>query len=134
MKTFIAALLLLFAGLAHAEEPAKKTFTATVGPDGIQKVSIKGGEYFFDPNHIIVKVNVPVELTVKKEGGYAPHNIVMDAPDAGMQFDESLGKEPKTIRFTPARTGLYPFVCTKRFLFFKSHKERGMNGVIEVVK
>lgn len=25
------------------------------------------GEYFFDPNHIIVKVDVSVELLIKKE-------------------------------------------------------------------
>jgi plastocyanin len=130
----ICLLMLVCAGLSGAEDPPQKVFTATAGPDGIQRVSIAGGEYYFDPNHIIVKVNVPVELTVRKEEGIAPHNIVMHSSEAGMQFEESLDKEPKTIKFTPTKTGRYPFSCTKRFLFFKSHQERGMKGMIEVVE
>jgi plastocyanin len=73
-------------------------------------------------------------MSVKKAGGFVPHNIVMDAPDAGMKFEESLGSELRVIKFTPTKTGRYPFSCTKRFLFFKSHKERGMEGIIEVVE
>jgi plastocyanin domain-containing protein len=127
-------LLLSFAGPGLAEESGKKVFTATAGPDGIQKVSITGGEYFFDPNLIIIKVNVPVELSVKKAGGLAPHNIVISAPEAGIVFSETLDTEPKVIKFTPVKTGTYPFSCTKKFLFFKSHEERGMKGAIEVVE
>jgi plastocyanin domain-containing protein len=130
----ICLLLLAFAGISGAEDPPQKVFTATADPDGIQRVSITGGEYYFDPNYIIVKVNVPVELSVRKEGGIAPHSIEMHSPEAGMQFEESLDKEPMAIKFTPTKTGPYPFSCTKRFLFFRSHAERGMKGTIEVVE
>jgi plastocyanin len=129
----VCLLVLVFAGISGAEDPLQKVFTATES-DGIQRVNIAGGEYYFDPNYIIVKVNVPVELSVRKEGGIAPHNIVMHSSEAGMQFEESLDKEPKTVKFTPTKTGRYPFSCTKRFLFFKSHEERGMKGTIEVVE
>ena len=135
MKTLrIFLLICALAGLSAADEPVEKVFTATTGPDGIQKVSVTAGEYYFDPNHIIVKVNVPVELSVKKEGGIAPHDIDMHSPEAGMEFHESLEKEPKTITFTPTKTGQYPFSCTKRFLFFRSHADRGMRGTIEVIE
>lgn len=126
--------LFLFAGLSCAEDPAKKTFTAAIDADGIQRAQVSGGDFFFDPNHIIVKVNVPVELSVRKTSGIAPHDIAMDSPEAGMKFSTGFGREAKIISFTPTKTGSFPFSCTKRFLFFKSHKDRGMEGVIEVVE
>ncbi len=132
---FIAALL-IFAGTSFAEEAVKEKtiFNAAVDKDGVQKVEIVGGEFFFEPGHIIVKVNVPVEMSVRKKGGVAPHDIVIEAPEAGINIKESLGKEPKVIKFTPTKTGKYPFYCTKKFLFFKSHRDRGMEGVLEVVE
>jgi plastocyanin domain-containing protein len=130
----IVLVILAVAGMSVADEPEKKVFTAAKGPDGIQRVSIAGGEYYFEPNHIIVKVNVPVELSVKKEGGIVPHNIVMKSPEAGMSFEEPMGSQPKVIKFTPTKTGTYPFSCTKKLLFFRSHEARGMKGAIEVIE
>ncbi len=130
----IAALLLAVAFIAWGDERVEKRVVATIGPDGVQRVEVTGDTYYFDPNVIVVKVNVPVELKVKKAGGIAPHNIVIKAPDAGINVEESLSSEPKIIRFTPTKVGKYPFECTKRFLFFKSHKDRGMHGMLEVVE
>lgn len=127
---------LVLAGIAFAQDTGekKKTYTATVDPDGVQRVTILGGGYFFEPDHIIVKVNVPVELTIKKESGIVPHNIIINAPEAGMDINESLSDKPKIIQLIPKKVGKYPFYCDKRLLFFKSHKEKGMEGVIEVVE
>lgn len=120
----------------EARDPAgkEKRLVATIGPDGVQHVDVIGGGYFFDPNYIVVKVNVPVELKVKKEPGATPHSIVSKAPEAGIDFAASLSTEPTIIKFTPKKTGKYPFFCDKRLLFFKSHKDRGMEGVVEVVE
>lgn len=115
-------------------EKGRKSFVAAIGPDGVQYIEITAGEYYFDPAHIVVKVNVPVELRVKKEPGFVPHNIVVRAPDAGMNFDVGLKKETLPIRFTPTKTGSYEMFCDKRLLFFKSHRDKGMNGMIEVVE
>jgi plastocyanin len=112
----------------------EKIFKAVIDKDGVQRVEIVAGSYFFDPNHIIVKVNVPVELMVRKEGWFVPHNIVIKAPEAGIDFDVSLGTDPKTIRFTPTKAGIYPFYCSKKLLFFESHREKGMEGKLEVTE
>jgi plastocyanin domain-containing protein len=130
----ILVVILALSGISGADEPVTKTVRAEKGPDGIQKVSVVGGEYYFEPNHIVVQVNVPVELSVRKEGGIVPHNIVMRSPEAGMVFDEPMGTEPKVIRFTPTKTGTYPFSCSKKLLFFRSHEARGMKGSIEVIE
>ena len=125
----VAMLLLCHAGAGAAE---KKEFTAKVDAGGVQKVEIVGGSYFFDPNYVIVKVNVPTEITFKKEPGMIPHDVVLKAPDAGIDFVLELKEEPQTVRFTPTRAGTYQFNCEKKFLFFESHKEKGMVGTLEV--
>lgn len=112
----------------------EKRFVATVGADGVQRVEITGGEYYFDPNYIVVKVNVPVEFSLIKTKGFIPHDIAVKAPEAGIDFKLDLSeKAAKTVKFTPTKIGKYEMVCDNRFLFFKSHKDRGMYGFIEVV-
>ena len=125
-------LLFIFSPIVSLAE--KKQFVATVDKDGIQRIEVLAGEYFFDPNYIIVKVNVPVEIKIKKEPSLVPHTFVIKAPDAGMDIHESLSSEPKIIRFTPTKIGKYPFYCDKKFLFFESHREKGMEGIIEVTE
>lgn len=124
-----------FTSIAAEEKPKEeKVFRAVVDKDGVQRVEIVGGSYFFNPNHIIVKVNLPVELKVRKEPGIVPHNIVVKAPEAGIDFDLSLKDEPQVIRFTPSKTGDYPMYCNKKLLWFESHREKGMEGTIEVTE
>lgn len=110
----------------------EKRYVATVGPDGVQRIEITGGEYYFEPNHIVVKANIPVELMVKKNG-FVPHDIVIKAPEAGIDVDVSLDRKPKTIKFTPKTAGTYEMYCSKKMIFAKSHKDKGMDGMLEVV-
>lgn len=127
--------MLFVAGAALAgDKPAEKRFVAAIDKDGYQRVEMTAGEYYFDPAVVVVKVNVPVELTIKKTGGITSHNFVIKAPQADMDFEIDLSSEPKKISFMATKAGSYPFECTNRFLFFKSHKERGMHGVLEVVE
>ncbi len=121
-------------GLIYAQDTGKKAYTATIDEDGVQRIEMTGGEYYFEPEHIMVKVNTPVELMVRKEPGIVPHNIVISAPDAGMDVRTKLANDAQVIMFTPTKTGSYPFICDKKFLFFKSHDEKGMKGVIEVIE
>jgi plastocyanin len=131
----IVLILLFVTGAALAEDkPAEKRFVATIDKDGYQRVEMTAGEYYFDPAVVVVKVNVPVELTIKKAGGITPHNFVIKAPQADIDLKIDLSSEPKKISFMAARAGFYPFECTNQFLFFKSHKERGMHGMLEVVE
>ena len=130
---FVMFFLVIFPWVLHAAEP-KKTYRAIPDKDGVQRVSIIGGGYYFDPAHIIVKVNTPVEFIVRKESGMVPHNIVIKAVEAGIDFDEDMGKDPKKILFTPRKTGKYPIYCSKKLLFFESHRDKGMEGLLEVVE
>jgi plastocyanin len=130
-------LVAFFCIFAASSTPAlaqdqNETYTAKPGQDGVQRVRIVGGEYFFKPNHIVVKVNLPVELIVTKEAGITPHNIVIEAPEAGVTVEEDLDTEAKKISFTATAVGKYPIYCSNKLLFFASHRERGMEGILEV--
>ena len=105
-----------------------------IDKDGVQRVEIVGGDYFFKPGHIVVKVNLPVELKVRKETYIVPHSIVIDAPEAGIKVNESLARDPKAITFTPTRAGSYAMYCDKKPPFMSSHREKGMEGLLEVVE
>lgn len=129
----LPAVFICFFLLAVAQGQ-KNIFKATIDNDSIQRVTILAGSYFFSPDYIIVKVNIPVELTISKESGITPHDFFIKEPEAGIAIEESLSTEPKTIKFTPNKVGKYHFYCSKKLLFFKSHKERGMEGIIEVVE
>ena len=126
----------ILAGVAFAQnaEEKKSVYRATIDKDGIQKIEILGGGYFYNPNYIIVKKDIPVELIVKKETGIVPHNIVIKQPEVGMDIRESMSTNQKVIKFTPNKTGKYPFYCDKKLLFFKNHREKGMEGIIEVIE
>jgi len=129
-------ILLLFTGIAYAGDTAvkHKLYTATVDNDGVQRVEIMGGEYYFEPDYIIVKKDIPVEFSIRKISGIIPHNIVIESPEAGINIRESMSTKPKLLRFTPLKTGRYPIICDKKLLFFPSHREKGMEGTLEVVE
>jgi len=127
------SLVLAGAAFLSGQVLTEKRTVAEIGADGVQRVEVVGGSYYFDPNVIVVKVNIPVELRVRKESGITPHNMVLKAPEAGIDFSVSLSTTPKSVTFTPKKTGKYPFECTHKLLFFKSHKDQGMHGILEVV-
>jgi plastocyanin domain-containing protein len=127
-------LVLVAPVFGQSEPKAVKRVVATVDADGVQRVAILGGGYFYDPNYIVVKVNVPVEFAVRRESGFTPHDFVIKAPEAGIDVTVSLDTKPQVVKFTPTKPGKYPFICTKKLLFAKSHKDKGMEGVLEVTE
>ncbi len=133
-QVLMLLMAVMFASYSESAEIGNHIYRANIGNDGVQRVDITAGSYYFKPGIIVVKVNVPVEFRVRKEPGIIPHDIVMHAPEAGIDFQKSLGEEAKTIRFTPTRVGYYKFYCNKKLLFFPSHREEGMEGTLEVAK
>ena len=115
-------------------EATTETIEGVVGDDGVQSALVVAPSGFtLSPKRIIVKVGVPVELTMKKTSFIVPHKIVAEHEDAGVVFDLKLKRKPQTVTFTPTRVGEYVFYCSTTVPFLKSHRDRGMEGVIEVV-
>ena len=76
---------------------------------------------------------MPVELLVSRESGITPHNFILRAEEAGVTVEEDLATEPKKIAFTARKPGKYAFYCGKKLPFVAGHREKGMEGILEVV-
>ena len=106
---------------------------AELGADGVQRTTIVLDSYSYTPGHLIVQAGKPVELTLTRATLVTPHNFLLKEPDAGIAIEEDVGHgEPTKVRFTPTKPGLYTFYCDRKLLFFKSHREEGMEGRLEV--
>ncbi|MBM7457217.1 plastocyanin domain-containing protein [Oceanisphaera litoralis] len=125
----ILALLMTLVPVMGQAAPVR----ARLDDNGLQRVKIVAGSYFFQPDHIIVKVGVPVVLEVDTEAGIIPHSLVIWSPRMGIDVNERLATT-SIIRFTPRATGQVPFYCEEKLIFFRSHQDRGMTGVLQVVE
>ncbi len=125
-RILVVAALWLQAGAAAAQQA-----TATVDADNVQHIAIVGGSYFFRPAQIVARANQPLEIVLSVEPGLAPHRFVLEGPGGQPVADVELGTEAQTLRLTLA-PGSYPFYCPNRLLLFKSHREHGMAGVLQV--
>jgi heme/copper-type cytochrome/quinol oxidase subunit 2 len=114
-----------------AAEPV--AFEVPMDPDGIQRAVIEADSYEFSPRHLVVRAGKPVELTVKSVTVLVPHNFLIDDPTSGLAIREEIpaGQTVK-VAFTPTVPGSFAIYCDKKLLFFKSHREKGMEGVLEV--
>jgi len=123
--------------LAIAGPPlrAENPFAVDVptAPDGVQHAVVEVDSYDFLPRHLVVRAGRPVELTFKSLTWLVPHNLVIDDPRSGLAIHEEIpAGERVTVRFTPMVPGTFAIYCDKKLPFFKSHREKGMEGVLEV--
>lgn len=103
------------------------------GQDGVQRATVIVDSYSYTPNHLVVHVGKPVELILKSVTTITPHNFVLKEPAIGVQVDQTVDHgESATVKFTPAKPGTFTFYCDKKLLFFASHREKGMEGRLEV--
>lgn len=112
-------LMLMLVGPAMAAEP--------------QLIEVSLDSYTITPDRIVVKVNQPVTLKVTNKATLIPHNLIIKAPDAGInvKVDLRAGKSGEAT-FTPTMIGTYEILCDKKPPFLKSHKDKGMHGVLVV--
>ena len=102
-------------------------------PDGVQRAVVEADSYDFVPRHLVVRTGKPVELTFKSLTWLVPHNVIIDDPRSGLAIREAIpAGESATVRFTPMVPGTFAIYCDKKLPFFKSHKDKGMEGVLEV--
>lgn len=98
-----------------------------------QVIDVKLASYSFTPDKITVKVGQPVTLKLVNEATFIPHNLVIHAPEAGIDVKIDLrGGKHGELSFTPTKAGTYEMICDKAPPFGKSHKEKGMHGTLIV--
>ena len=119
--------------LAAEPSQASPSLVIPVAADGVQRAAVTLDSYSYSPNHLIVEAGKPVELTLISVTTITPHNFIIKDP-AGSLFVEqevSAGKTV-TITFTPIQPGTFPLYCDKRLWPMPSHRDKGMEGTLEV--
>jgi len=127
-KTVRDALIALFTLLLA-------TATAvTRGQESPQAISLSLGDYHFTPDTLEVQAGRPVVLTLTNTDTLTPHNFTLQVAAAGLDIDTNVSAgSTSVVRFTPVKPGSYTFFCNKKLLFMKSHRERGMEGILRVI-
>ncbi|OGW47013.1 MAG: hypothetical protein A2V62_07850 [Nitrospirae bacterium RBG_19FT_COMBO_58_9] len=118
-----------------AAEPAQSgpPTVIPVAADGVQRATVILDSYSYSPNHLIVEVGKPVELTLTSVTTIIPHNFIIKDPAGSLSVEQdvSAGKTV-TLKFTPTQPGTFPIYCDKRLWPLPSHRDKGMEGKLEV--
>ena len=105
--------------------------TARSDASGVQRVEVEVHSFYYKPSRIVVESGKPVEMTLKFENLFTPHNLTCEHADAGIRIDKSAGfmsfRRTKHIRFTPTTPGEYSFYCG-----VDGHMKKGMSGTLVV--
>ena len=118
---------------AVAAETPSAPFVVPLDQDGVQRASVQLDSYAYTPGHVIVQSGKPVELTLTSVTFLTPHNFVLLDSAAGLAVEQDVGAgKTVVVKFTPTRPGLYAFYCDKKLPLFPSHREKGMEGRLEV--
>jgi heme/copper-type cytochrome/quinol oxidase subunit 2 len=116
-------------GQAADDSPADPPFVVPVAADGVQRATIILDSYSYAPRHLIVQVGKPVELTLTSVTFITPHNFIIK--ELSVEQDTGAG-ETGVFTFTPTQVGTFPIYCDKRLWPLPSHRDKGMEGILEV--
>lgn len=101
--------------------------------DGLQRATVVLDSYSYTPHHLIVRAGKPVELLLTSITSITPHNFVLKDEAAGLSIERDVrAGKTVTVQFTPTKPGTYSFYCDKKLLFLPSHRDKGMEGTLEV--
>ena len=135
ISAIVWLLTLIDVTIVHAAEPSQSDppVVISVAADGVQRATVTLDSYSYRPNHLIVEAGKPVELTLTSVTTIIPHNFITKDPAGSLSVEQdvSAGKTV-TITFTPPQPGIFPIYCDKRLWPLPSHRDKGMEGKLEV--
>ena len=118
-----------------AAEPSQSSpsLVIPVAADGVQRAAVTLDSYSYSPSHLIVEAGKPVELTLTSATTITPHNFIIKDPAESLFVEQEVGAgKTVTITFTPIQHGTFPIYCDKRLWPMPSHRDKGMEGTLEV--
>jgi plastocyanin len=128
-------LSLALAAVALAADPASMgpPFTVPIDSDGVQRTTVVLDSYSYEPAHLVVEKGKPVELTLKSVTILTPHNFIIKDPAGSLSVEQDVGAgKTAVLKFTPMQAGTFPIYCDKRLWPLPSHRDKGMEGKLEV--
>lgn len=123
-----SGVLLIAVSLACAPPGAAQPPAATA-----RTVSVELGGYRYAPDRITMAAGETLRLELVNTDKLTPHNFTLKDAGAGLDLDVDVkaGKS-ETVSIAPSVPGSYVFYCSKKLPLMKSHRERGMEGMLVV--
>jgi plastocyanin len=104
---------------------------ATTAPSAqAQTLTIRAGDWFFEPNNWRVRAGAPVNVTFQSTGPMFPHTFaIKNLNGEGELFTSDRFENGQTgnFTFTVAQPGTYRVICVIR-----GHEDRGQTGTLTV--
>jgi heme/copper-type cytochrome/quinol oxidase subunit 2 len=117
---------------ADAPQPGPP-FAVPIAADGVQRATVTLDSYSYTPGHLIVEAGKPVELTLASVTTFTPHNFIIKDPAGGLSVEQDISAgKTVVVRFTPTKPGIFAIYCDKRLWPLPSHRDKGMEGKLEV--
>ena len=135
MLLAIGLLISVGVTIVDAAEPSQSSppLLVPVSTDGAQRATVTLDSYSYTPNHLIVEAGKPVVLTLTSVTTIIPHNFIIKDPAGNLSIEQDLSAgKTVIITFTPTQPGIFPIYCDKRLWPFPSHRDKGMEGKLEV--
>ena len=96
-------------------------------------IELKLGDYRFSPREVQLAAGTPAVLRLTNTDGMTPHNFTLEIAEIGVAVDVDVhAGDTADVELQPLPAGRYPFHCNKKLPFMKSHREKGMEGVLVV--
>jgi len=124
LASLAAAVLVCGAFLLRAQDAAPAPSPAPSSEP--KKITVTAKKFEFNPSHIELKVNQPVEITFQSED--TKHGF--EQKELGVEKVVFSKDAPQTVKFTPTKVGTFPFKCAK----FCGMGHSGMKGEIVVTE
>ena len=122
--------------IVHGVEPSQSgpPMMIPMAADGVQRATVTLDSYSYSPNHLIVEAGKPVELTLTSVTTIIPHNFIIKDPAGNLFVEQDVSAGTTvTMTFTPTKSGTFPIYCDKRLWPLPSHRDKGMEGKLEVL-
>ena len=135
MLATVGLLTTVVVTIAVATEPLQSDHPTVIplAADGVQRATITLDSYSYAPSYVIVEAGKPVELTLTSVTTLIPHNFIIKDPTGSLSVEQDVGAgKTVTITFTPTQRGTFPIYCDKRLWPLPSHRDKGMEGKLEV--
>ena len=129
----VGLLTVTLVSIVHASDSLGSAIAVHISPDGVQRATVILDSYSYSPNHLVVENGKPVELTLTSVTTITPHNFIIKDSTGSLSVEQDVGAGRTVMaRFVPTQPGLFSFFCDKRLWPMRSHRDKGMEGLLEV--
>ena len=129
----VGLLTITLVSIGHASDSLGSAIAVPISPDGVQRATVILDSYSYSPNHLVVENGKPVELTLTSVTTITPHNFIIKDAAGSLSVEQDVGAGMTVmVRFAPTQPGLFSFFCDKRLWPMRSHRDKGMEGLLEV--